>query len=121
MTPETIVTPTSTNSGLRNPLIVRRLDAHIQNALDSGQLLPMNAARVLSACFHPGIESALCTFAATGRLDAHQAVIELDQAPAKAHTEPGFRALRNYVTARNEATTMTSKGNTNYGTPTLTR
>lgn len=121
MTAETITNPVQKKTGLRNPFIIRRLDAHIQHALDTGQPLPMNAARVLAACFHPGIESALCTFAATGRLDAHQSAIELGKAPPMAHTEPGFRALSDYVTARIEATTTTPKGDTTYGTTTNPR
>lgn len=121
MTPEIITNPAVKKSGLRNPFIVRRLDAHIQHALDTGQPLPMNAARVLAACFHPGIESALCTFAATGRLDAHQAAIELGKTPLKTHAEPGFQALNDYVTARIEATTTTPKGDAIYGTHTNTR
>lgn len=121
MTTETITNPAVKKSGLRNPFIVRRLDAHIQHALDTGQPLPTNAARVLAACFHPGIDSALCTFAATGRLDAHQAAIELGKAPLKARTERGIQALSDYVTARIEATTTTPKGDTNHGTHTNAR
>ena len=121
MTTETITSPVPEKSGFRNPFIVRRLEAHIHQALTSGQPLPLNAARVLAACFHSGMDSALCTFAATARLDAHRAAIELGKVPASTRTDPGFRALHDFVTARIEATTTTPKGDITHGTHTNPR
>ncbi len=115
MTSQT-TSPQLHRTGIRNPFIVRRLDAHINEALSTGKPLPLNAARVLAACYHHGIESALCTFAATGRLDAHAAADELSKASAPSRSESGCRALIDYVNARIEATTATTKGAITYGT-----
>lgn len=106
----------SRTAGIRNPFIVRRLDARITEALTTGKPVPLNAARVLAACYHHGLESALCTFAATGRLDANAAADELAKASASSRSESGCRALIDYVNARIEATTATTKGAITYGT-----
>lgn len=120
------MTTQSTNTqsrpaGIRNPFIVRRLDAHIAEALTTGKPVPLNAARLLAACYHHGIDSALCTFAATGRLDAQAAAKELMTASSSSRAESGCQALINYVNARIEATTAIAKGATTHGTLTNPR
>jgi len=115
MTTQT-TSPQQRPTGIRNPFIVRRLDAHINEALTTGKPIPLNAARVLAACYHHGIGSALCTFAATGRLDAAAAANELAKVPSLPRGESGCRALIDYVNARIEATTSPMRGATSYGT-----
>ncbi|MGY2746204.1 hypothetical protein [Arthrobacter sp. UYCu723] len=108
-------------AGVRNPFIVHRLDAHIAEALTTGKPVPLNAARLLAACYHHGIDSALCTFAATGRLDAQTAAKELLKTSSSSRGESGCQALIDYVNARIEATTATAKGATTHGTLTNPR
>ena len=61
----------------RNALRIRRLDTRIRLAKLTGSQVPTSVARVLAAALHPGIDSHLCSFAATGKLRAADAADEL--------------------------------------------
>ena len=68
---------TPINTSPRNALRIHRLDARVRLARLSGDAVSTSVARVLAAGLHPGIDSHLCRFAATGKLRPAPAAEEL--------------------------------------------
>lgn len=104
---------TPVHTAPRNALRIRRLDNRIRLANLTGNRVPTSVARVLAAALHPGIDSALCRFAATGRLRAELAATELRRAYVPTELADWRDLLGQYLQARIAHQEMKSEGRKN--------